>query len=97
MLRWKSFVGILFYRYIKVFIIYNVDVGSKRILFCFLLRGLLEVFVEVGVFGFILRSLDFREEEMLVTGRVWGLGRFFICGIGWSGSIFGVKCRFKLF
>lgn len=96
MSRWKSFAGILLYRHIKAFITHNVDVGPKRILLCFLPRGLLEAPVEAGAPGPTLRSLDPREEEMLATGRAWGLGQLSICGTGWSGSIPGVKCRLKL-
>lgn len=69
MLRWKGFAGILLYRHIKAFITHNVDMGPKRIRFCFLPRGLSEAPMEVGAPGLDLRRLDPREEEVLAVGK----------------------------
>lgn len=72
MSRWKGFAGILLYRHIKAFITHNVDVGPKRIRFCFLPRGLSEARVEAGAPGPALRRLDSREEEEPAAVRAWG-------------------------
>ena len=49
-----------------------MDVGPKRILPCFLPRGLAETPAEAGAAGPALSRLDPREEEMLALGMAWG-------------------------
>lgn len=64
-----------------------MDVDPKRILLCFLPRGLVETLVEAGVSGPALRRQDPREEEVLATGRARGSPRAGRCPRG------GMECK----
>ena len=52
--------------------------GPKRILPCFLPRGLAETPMGAGAAGPALNRPNTREEEMLALGMAWGLP-----GAGW--------------
>lgn len=74
MSTWKGFAGILLYRHIKAFITHNVDVAPKKVLLCFLPRGLLEAPVEARAPGPAL-TLDPRKGEMPAVGGAWDPGQ----------------------